>query len=103
MGKKSCHNFVVRDLGLGPGRAPCAEMIMTLERETRFAIDPTGFEVAIDQAGGYREEKIALPPGWLRGFMQLQAAMSLPMRRVGISREGLGGAWAREPGDGGGP
>ena len=39
--------------------------------------------------GGYREEKIDLPPSWLRGFMQLQAAMSLPMRRVPISREGL--------------
>ncbi len=58
-------------------------------RETRFAIDPSGFEVAVDQAGDYREEKIDLPGGWLRGFMQLQAAMSLPMRRVGISREGL--------------
>ena len=43
-----------------------------------------GFEVAVEQAGGYREEKIDLPQGWLRGFMQLQAAMSLPMRRVGI-------------------
>ena len=37
----------------------------------------------------YREEKIDLPPSWLRGFMQVQAAMSLPMRRVPISREGL--------------
>src|SRR5262249_35234472 len=30
-----------------------------------------------------------LPPTWLRGFMQLQAAMSLPARRVPVSREGL--------------
>ena len=58
-------------------------------RATRFAIDPAGFEVAVDQAGGYREEKIDLPQGWLRGFMQIQAAMSLPMRRVPITREGL--------------
>src|SRR5262249_4850581 len=36
-----------------------------------------------------REEKIDLPQSWLRGFMQLQAAMSLPMRRVPVSREGL--------------
>ena len=37
---------------------------------------------------GYREEKIDLPPSWLRGFLQLQAAMSLPMRRVPIGRGG---------------
>jgi hypothetical protein len=58
-------------------------------RETRFTIDPQGFEVHTEHAAGYREEKIDLPPSWLRGFMQLQAAMSLPMRRVPIGREGL--------------
>lgn len=30
----------------------------------------------------YREEKIELPDGWLRGFTQLQAAMMMPMRKV---------------------
>src|SRR5262249_60917582 len=39
--------------------------------------------------GGSRRERIDLPPSWLRGFMQLQSAMSLPMRRVPVSREGL--------------
>jgi hypothetical protein len=58
-------------------------------RETRFTIDPAGFEVITQEAEQYREEKIDLPPSWLRGFMQLQAAMSLPMRRIPISREGL--------------
>jgi hypothetical protein len=58
-------------------------------RETRFSIDPTGFDVRTGEAEGYREEKIDLPPSWLRGFMQLQAAMALPMRRVPLSREGL--------------
>ena len=58
-------------------------------RETRFAIDPAGFEVKTQEAAQYREEKIELPPSWLRGFMQLQSAMSLPMRRVPVSREGL--------------
>jgi hypothetical protein len=58
-------------------------------RETRFTIDPTGFEVKTQEAEQYREEKIDLPPSWLRGFVQLQAAMSLPMRRIPISREGL--------------
>jgi hypothetical protein len=66
-------------------------------RETRFLIDPTGFEVRTEQAADYREEKIDLPPSWLRGFLQLQAAMSLPLRRVPVSREGLYNvlAWLR--------
>jgi hypothetical protein len=58
-------------------------------RETRFQIDPKGFEVQTQGTADYREEKIDLPPSWLRGFMQLQSAMSLPMRRVPVSREGL--------------
>lgn len=59
-------------------------------RETRFAIDPLGFEVQTTADGAaYREEKIDLPPSWLRGFSALQSAMSLPMRRVPVSREGL--------------
>ena len=58
-------------------------------RRTRFAVDPTGFEVSTEGAADYREEKIDLPPSWLRGFMQLQAAMSLPLRRVPVSREAL--------------
>jgi hypothetical protein len=58
-------------------------------RETRFLIDPAGFEVRTEQAAGYHEEKIDLPPSWLKGFMQVQAAMSLPMRKVPVSREGI--------------
>jgi hypothetical protein len=58
-------------------------------RETRFLVDPTGFEVQSEAANGYREEKIDLPSSWLRGFLQLQAAMSLPMRRVPVDRGGL--------------
>lgn len=58
-------------------------------RQTRFQIDPTGFDVSTEGTEGYREEKIDLPNSWLRGFMQLQSAMSLPMRRVPVSREGL--------------
>jgi hypothetical protein len=73
-------------------------------RRTRFAVDPAGFEVSTEGAADYREEKIDLPPSWLRGFMQLQAAMSLlpphptlsprggegrVRGRVPVSREGL--------------
>jgi hypothetical protein len=43
-------------------------------RQTRFRVDPAGFEVKTAGAAGradYREEKIDLPAGWLRGFMQI--------------------------------
>jgi hypothetical protein len=57
-------------------------------RETRFRIDPQGFEVATAERPDYREEKIDLPTSWLRGFMQIQAAMGMPhAARVPLSRE----------------
>jgi hypothetical protein len=55
-------------------------------RETRLRVDPAGFEVATQGAADYREEKIDLPAGWLRGLAQVQAAMTLPMRRVTLAR-----------------
>jgi hypothetical protein len=58
-------------------------------RETRFKLDPAGFTVATEGNADYREEKIDLPDGWLRGFMQTQAAMTLPARRVTLTREAV--------------
>jgi len=58
-------------------------------RQTRFQIDPAGFDVKTDSREDYREEKIDLPAGWLRGLMQLQGAMGMPMRRVPLSREAV--------------
>jgi hypothetical protein len=58
-------------------------------RETRFSIDPEGFEVATQEAAGHREEKIDLPQGWLRGLMQIQSAMTMPMGSVSLSREAV--------------
>jgi hypothetical protein len=58
-------------------------------RETRFRVDPAGFTVATQGNADYREEKIDLPAGWLRGFMQTQAAMSLPARRVTLTRDAV--------------
>ena len=58
-------------------------------RETRFKVDPAGFTVATEGNVDYREEKIDLPDGWLRGFMQTQAAMTLPARRVTLTREAV--------------
>ena len=51
-------------------------------RETRFSINSEGFSVQTSDHVDYREEKIELPEGWLRGFMRLQAAMALPMKKV---------------------
>lgn len=56
-------------------------------RATRLAVDPAGFNVKTTGRADYHEEKIDLPGGWLRGFMQLQAAMTLPMRKVSLSTE----------------
>ena len=66
-------------------------------RQTRLQVDPAGFSVKSDDADEYREEKFDLPPGWLRGFMQIQAAMGLPLKRVPLSREAFYSllAWLR--------
>lgn len=59
-------------------------------RPTRLFVDPSGFEVRTAQPGavsGVREEKIDLPPSWLRGFGQIQAAMALPATRVTLPVE----------------
>src|SRR5690606_24629693 len=57
--------------------------------QTRLSVDPSGFEVATEGSPEYREEKIDLPEGWLRGFMQIQAAMTMPMRKVSLSRDAV--------------
>jgi hypothetical protein len=47
-------------------------------KETNFAIDPTGFEVQTTQEDTYKEKKIDLPDSWVRGFLQVSSAMTLP-------------------------
>lgn len=47
-------------------------------KKTRFEIDPSGFEVATTNAATYKEVKIDLPDSWVRGFLQVSSAMSLP-------------------------
>ena len=65
------------------------EQFQTLRtyRPTRFNLDPQGFTVKAEGAAEYREEKIDLPTSWLRGFMKLQAAMTMPTTRVRLTRE----------------
>lgn len=48
-------------------------------KTTRFAIDPSGFDVQTTNEEAYKEVKIDLPDSWVRGFLQVSSAMSLPM------------------------
>lgn len=45
---------------------------------TEFQVDPTGFEVQTSHEEVYKEVKIDLPDSWVRGFLQVSSAMSLP-------------------------
>ncbi len=60
------------------------EQIQTFRtyKKTRLIVDPTGFEVQVEGREDHREAKIDLPPAWLRGFGQLQAATTLPSETV---------------------
>ena len=48
-------------------------------KKTRFEIDPTGFDIHTTAEESYKEVKIDLPDSWVRGFLQVSSAMSLPM------------------------
>ncbi len=47
-------------------------------RDTTLSIDPSGFEVQTGDDTDFREEKIDLPDSWVRGFLQVSSAMTLP-------------------------
>jgi len=51
-------------------------------KTTRFEVDPTGFEVQTTGEATYKEVKIDLPDSWVRGFLQVSSAMSLPATRI---------------------
>ena len=53
-------------------------------KETRFQIDPDGFEVATTHEEAFTENKIDLPESWVRGFLQVSAAMNLPMKTISL-------------------
>lgn len=48
-------------------------------KATTFEVDPSGFEVSTQNEETYKEVKIDLPDSWVRGFLQVSSAMSLPM------------------------
>jgi predicted ArsR family transcriptional regulator len=53
-------------------------------RSTTFRIGPEGFEVRTSSAGGRFEKKVDLPDSWVRGFLQVQAAMGMPGTRISV-------------------
>jgi len=57
---------------------------MRTSRKTMFRIGAEGFEVSSAGAGGRFEKKVDLPDSWVRGFLQVQAAMGLPGTRVSV-------------------
>lgn len=51
-------------------------------KETELKVDPSGFSVATTQEEAFKEKKIDLPDSWVRGFLQVSSAMTLPMIQV---------------------
>jgi hypothetical protein len=48
-------------------------------RKTRFDIDPSGFTVSSSSGAIVKEKKIDLPDSWVKGFLQVHAAMSMAL------------------------
>lgn len=53
-------------------------------KKTLFQVDPSGFEVQTTHEDTYKEIKIDLPDTWVRGFLQVSSAMSLPATRFDL-------------------
>ena len=47
-------------------------------KNTKFEIDPSGFEVKTTNEDSFKEVKIDLPDSWVRGFLQVSSAMTMP-------------------------
>ncbi len=47
-------------------------------KTTSLEVDPSGFDVKTSLEDSYREVKIDLPDTWVRGFLQVSAAATLP-------------------------
>jgi len=46
-------------------------------KETKFVIDPSGFEINTADQESFKETKIDVPDSWVRGLLQVSAAMML--------------------------
>ncbi len=51
-------------------------------KTTQLEIDPTGFQVDVQNEPSYKEVKIDLPDTWVRGFLQVSSAMTFPAQQV---------------------
>jgi hypothetical protein len=47
-------------------------------RRTQLKIDPSGFQIKTDHSDQFTERKIDLPDSWIRGFLQVNSALTLP-------------------------
>ncbi|SDL00269.1 hypothetical protein SAMN05421823_104113 [Catalinimonas alkaloidigena] len=53
-------------------------------KETKLHIDPNGFVVQTTNEDAFTEVKIDLPDSWVRGFLQVSSAMTMPMIQVDL-------------------
>ena len=53
-------------------------------KTTKLAIDPGGFQVSTADDPAFIEQKIDVPESWVRGFLQVSSAMSLPAHRFDL-------------------
>ncbi len=58
---------------------------MRTSRKTSFKIGAEGVELSTVGAGGRFEKKVDLPDSWVRGFLQVQAAMAMPGTRISVN------------------
>ena len=49
---------------------------------TQLTVEAGGFNVQVNDDPGFSEEKIDLPDSWVRGFLQVSSAMTLPVHTV---------------------
>jgi len=57
---------------------------MRTSRKTTFRVGGEGLEVKTTDAGGRFEKKVELLETWVRGFLQVQAAMGMPGTRLTV-------------------
>lgn len=51
-------------------------------RQTHLKIDPDGFNIQTSGEESFDEKKIDLPDSWVRGFLQVSSAMTMPMVKL---------------------
>lgn len=91
-GKLSCHfdvfeniseqSFGTTNIDYSEGLYQAFQRIRDY-RQTQLKIDPEGFAVQTD-GSDCEEKKIDLPDSWVRGFLQVSSAMTLPMVKFSL-------------------